>query len=187
MKPKIVFIVFFVFIAFLFSFCGQQKKITPVKFDRHYIGEENFHNFYIVDTIIIENPVAIWSDTHGGPFVMNKKKLANYHDELSFFFEPDVFILWPDIKFFASKDQYNAFDYSVSGGCTNSGWERFGENIWLSEYSEPPLFILGLVNANHYHRVRQSENYFSISSDFPKYFFVKIVFPYCNGVRQFDE
>lgn len=173
----------FVFFTVCFLSCRHQKSSVPYSdsyYDVFYKGEENYKQFYIVDTIKIENPVIVWSKLHGGPFVMGKSKLDEYSDNLDFFKGPDIFIYWPDLYFFLDQDQIELIDYKNSGGCIENKREIVRENLWVSEFSGKPIFILGLSNANHYHRIRRSENYFKISLENPKYFYIKIAFPLCE-------
>ena len=62
----------FGFVVILLCSCSR------VLYDISYKGETNYKEFYIVDTILIESPVRVFSEKYGGMFVLSNEKLKSY-------------------------------------------------------------------------------------------------------------
>ena len=57
----------FGFVVILLCSCSR------VLYDISYKGETNYKEFYIVDTILIESPVRVFSEKYGGMFVLSNE------------------------------------------------------------------------------------------------------------------
>lgn len=87
MKNK--FVCIFI-LAVIISSCSKNV------YDINYLGEDNYSNFYVVDTIRIVDPVRIHSLKYGGQFIVSKKTLKEYNGKDEFFYRPDVFFIGND-------------------------------------------------------------------------------------------
>ena len=78
----------FGFVVILLCSCSR------VLYDISYKGETNYKEFYIVDTILIESPVRVFSEKYGGMFVLSNEKLKSYDGKIDFFtiirFKPTI-------------------------------------------------------------------------------------------------
>jgi hypothetical protein len=178
-------------VLILIQLCYSQEKpsnnidslIIKQRYDWDYIGENNYKKIYIVDTIVIDDPIIIRSVNYGGPFVMSQKLLSVLNDDIDFYFRPDVFILWPEpywVIDFEDEIYKDFINYPEFGGCSFKRPKSHGESHQTYRFKKTPVFILALINVNHYHRKLNSESYFNIPISYSKYSYIKIVFPLCE-------
>jgi hypothetical protein len=178
-----ILVFFIVLIALCFSSCKNQKSSLiqyDVYYDILYKGEDNFKQFYIVDTIVIKEPIIIRSQQYGGPFIIEKEKLNNYQNSIEFLLSPDIFILGFDLYRDLEFSDYKKISYSAKGGCVIQESEIKMNGIEIREYESDPKFILGLINTNYYHVKHNSESYFNIPIKDSKITYIKIVYPLCE-------
>lgn len=156
------------------------SSCSPNHYDINYQGENNYKSFYIVDTIIIKNPVIIRSKKFGGTFVLERVKLNEYQNNIEFFLSPDVFILGFDLYRDLNLEDIKKHNYSDYGGCEIRESEIKIKGVEVFEYRTKPIFILGLINTNYYHMKHNSESYFNIPIKHSKVTYHKLVYPLCD-------
>jgi len=173
------FILLFISLC-LFVSCKSIKD----KVDFDYLGESNYENFYLVDTIKIVKPVLISSKKFGGKYIVSEQTLEKYDETIKFFSRSDVFIYGDDLYRILPLKRYKDFKYPKYEDCDKF---EFGYliNNELSVYklkTESDYFLLGLINSNYYY---QKHNGFHnnitdyIETDYKRVYY-KIVFPYCK-------
>ena len=165
----------FGFVVILLCSCSR------VLYDISYKGETNYKEFYIVDTILIESPVRVFSEKYGGMFVLSNEKLKSYDGKIDFFMEPDVFILGFDIYKDLDKGVSKTLIYPDNGGCKleKSPIEINGLEVY--EYPEGVRFVLALISTNRYHVKQNSPVYFNMQIEYSKLFYLKLVYPLCQN------
>jgi len=167
--PNIILILIFS----LLSSCS--KNI----FDSNYKGENNYKNFYIVDTITIENPIL--TSYYGGRFVFSRQLLEKTKINSDFFKRPDVFLLGFDLYYDMNPRDYKRYNYQDDGNCKTKKVVSNQKHIEIYEYTNNPVrFILCLINVNYYNVKHNAENYYQICIKDQKNSFYKIVFPLCK-------
>lgn len=150
-------------------------------FDTNYTGPDNYKNFYLVDTIIIKQPVIISSEKIGGRFVISKSLLAKFKDTKKFFQRPDVFLLGFDLYFDLPRNDYKRFHYPDYGNCTLENIPYRAKDVELYKFKKTPkYFLLGLINVNYYNTKHNSEDYYPIREKGQKLNYYKIVYPLCK-------
>jgi len=156
---------------------------SRVWYDYDYKGESNFKNFYVVDTIKIEDPVRIYSHKFGGPFVISRKLLKEYKGKIEFFSRPDVFILDGDLHRYLSSEDSPRYSYPErSGGCDFIRSEVIIKDLEVSEFENKSVsFLLGLINANFYYRKSDSYSSFAYGEKNEKKSYYKLLFPLCDN------
>ncbi|MFV0547042.1 MAG: hypothetical protein ACK5ND_12835 [Bacteroides sp.] len=164
----------FVFLIILSSSCSK------VLYDINYKGEDNYKMFYLVDTIIIESPVRVFSEKYGGMFVLSSEKLKQYRNDISFFMEPDVFLLGFDLYRDLDVSNMKAVNYPDNGGCELIKSDIVIEGLEIYEYPITTKFLLGLINTNSYHVKHNSPDYFNIPIKHSKSVYHKMVYPLCK-------
>lgn len=164
----------FLISVLLISSCRQKL------YDINYKGEEDYKSFYVVDTISIKNPVRVYSQKHGGMFILSSDKLKAYRNEADFFLSPDVFILGQDLYRDLNKEDFKRYNYPDRGGCEVRESDTKVDGLEIYEFVSQPRFILGLINTNYYHVKHNSEVYFNIPVKNPKATYHKMVFPLCK-------
>lgn len=170
---KLLFIAFILFISF--NSCNKNL------FDSYYKGENNYKSFYVVDSIIIDNPIIISSHIFGGRFVISKSILKEFQNNRKFLLRPDVFLLGDDLYMDLTKDNYKKYSYPDYGNCKLKKSETEIKDVEVYEYiNKPAYFILGLINVNYYNIKHNSENYYQIRERNNKINYYKIVYPLCN-------
>lgn len=161
--------------AVVFASCTSTSNIM----DFNYMGEDNYKNIYIVDTIEIKQPITI----HYGnsKFVVSRNTLLKQKQLTNnFFLRPDVFVLRSNIyRDFSSKD-VKSYTFAKTPYC------ELGELVKIGGYStrefkcDSVKFILGLINVNYYNTHFNSENYYQIRQKNQKINYFKIVYPLCK-------
>lgn len=172
---NIKFIYIIVGFAFIISSCSKST------YDVNYKGEDNYLNFYIVDTIKIIDPVRIHSPKFGGQFIVSKTILKEYDNTIQFFVRPDVFLLGDDLYRDLSQKKYQKYVYPDNGGCelSKSGLQIEGLEVFEFK-SVPKYFILGLINSNYFYVKHNSYVSFSFPEKNSKIAYYKIVYPLCK-------
>lgn len=153
---------------------------SRVLYDINYKGESNYKEFYIVDTILIDSPVRVFSEKYGGMFVLSNEKLKSYDGKLGFFMEPDVFILGFDIYRDLEADNTKTFIYPDNGGCKLEKSSTEIDGLEVYEYPDGVQFVLGLISTNRYHVKHNSPEYFNIPIKYSKSVYHKLVYPLCQ-------
>ncbi len=156
---------------------------SKVWYDRDYKGESNFANFYMVDTIQIEDPVRIYSHKFGGPFVISRKLLKDYTGKIDFFSRPDVFILDDNPYRYLSLEDFKRYFYPKEyGNCRFIYSKEVIKDLEIAEFENTPVgFLMGLVNANFYYRKSNSYTSFAYGEKNEKKSYYKLVFPLCDN------
>ena len=178
--------IFFV-LLFGLSSCVIPKRL----YDLNYKGEPNHKNFYVVDTIQIEDPVVIY---FRGRFVCSRKILnsPNLKFDKKFFKRPDVFIFSNNLGYDLDNiiEDYFKYPYPDYGNCSIEMKFQILKNdkndknvIYLREFkNQPAYFILGLINANYYNMKHADieGGWHPIYSKDPKISYYRIVYPLCE-------
>jgi hypothetical protein len=149
---------------------------------------QNNDNFYIVDTIVIKNPIVFSIPKYDGLFVtdlenLNKKNIKPKNIRLSsevFFFSFNPYIFIDDIQ---NNKQKLLFNYPDYGNCFFNENISSKEKIYYNTFKINPLkFIVCLVKANHYNKIISTTDIGkTILYKIEKNFYYKIVFPLCEG------
>ena len=143
--------------------------------------ENDYRNFYIVDTIKIVNPVRIHSDKFGGQFIVSRDSIKNYKRRIDFFYQPYVYLLGDDIFRASDPKDWSTIKYPDNGGCNFEKSKL--ENIELEIYefnNETTVFILGLISARYYFEKFNSYNSFNFEKKNYINSYIKIVYPLCS-------
>ncbi|MGZ3776218.1 MAG: hypothetical protein ACXVJB_05265 [Mucilaginibacter sp.] len=162
------------------------RRLHPADYD--YKGEPNYEQFYVVDTITIENPVRIYSSRYGGTFIVSKATLKEYNGKKDFFYRPDVFIYGDEFYVDLPLKNFKRYKYPDDGRCTFEKWQQKDSDLTFQVLSPTPKkFILGLISANHFYKkhiafdghqfVYPEKNYKLL---YNKLIYYKIVYPMCN-------
>ena len=168
-------------LAFFFvvlTSCSSKNGI----YDTSYKGESNYKNFYVVDTIKLENPIII--NCHGKKVVCSKELLSKVKIDKMFFNRPDVFILGVDLYYDLNPNDYKRYHYPDYGSCEEVILDiSTNKDITAYKYTKESVrFILCLINANYYnkkHSTLDSAWYRIVNND-QKNSFYKIVYPLCG-------
>ena len=187
-----------IYLLILFLFSCSSHKAT---YDFYYEGQPNYKNFYVVDTIRIDDPVIVAYD---GRFVCSRKLLDTLKVDKNFFERPDVFLLGQvGLHYDLDPADFDKYSYPDYGNCKielkttlktrfktkfkkkriNIRLEFYEQQVYLYEYETPPtFFILGLINANYYnnkHAAIDGPSYLIETKD-QKTSYYKIVYPLCQ-------
>lgn len=175
-KTLAVKIYYAFFLCLMFS-CSKHT------YDSNYPGQDNFSNFYVVDTIKIIDPVRIHSSKFGGQFIISKKLLKDYDGKSSFFSRPDVFFLGSDFYRDLPQKDYKKYSYPDYGGCSllQSLTPTIGLEVFEFKH-EPKYFILCLINANYFYQKHMTFDMkpFAYHEKNNKIIYYKIVYPLCQ-------
>lgn len=168
--------ILFLFILFIgLSSCNKNL------FDFSYKGTTNYKNFYLVDSITIDNPIIINSYKIGGRFVISKSLLSEFVNNKDFFQRPDVFLLGDNLYMDLVPSDYKIINYPDDGNCKIKRTLSAFKDVEIYEYEHRPShFILGLVNVNYYNVKHNAENYYQICKKKPKISYYKIIYPLCK-------
>ncbi|MDM1045914.1 hypothetical protein HX004_14240 [Myroides sp. 1354] len=157
-------------------------SISKNNIDYDYIGENNYNNFYLVDTIKILEPIRVYSKKFGGPFVFSKAILNEYKLTSDFFERPDVFIYADDLYYALPTKDYEVYRYPDYGNCKHLVRENWNStDLEIYSFSEDSIvFLMGMINANYYYiKYRNSNNnHVKYKETDYKRVFYKIIFPY---------
>jgi|GEM_PF-1187962 lipoprotein len=183
------------FVSLLLVSCTVINKRTYYKlvysicnndyYDANYKGEDNYKNFYIVDTIDIEDPVII-RNTSGCLFICSEATINSIRIDKSFFYRPDVFILGNNLYDDLAPSDYEQYYYPDFGNCSIVSLDTLSRDkppIQKYKYNDDSVrFILGLINVNYHNKTHQVMDgcTFSIRSNDPKNSYYKIVYPICK-------
>lgn len=154
---------------------------TSKMYDGEYLGEENYRNFYIVDTIKILDPIRVYSSKFGGQFIVSKANLKNYKRSAEFFTRPNVFFLGTDLYRDLTVNEVKKTNYPDNGGCTFVKSLIKFEDLEVYEFkNKPKQFLFGLINANYFYTKHNSYDSFKSRVKNPKITYYKIVYPLCD-------
>jgi hypothetical protein len=171
------FLTFTAITTLLFLLCSCSRKI----YDSNYKGEPNYESFYLVDTIIIIEPVRIHSPKLGGQFIVSKETLKEYNGKSNFFIRPDVFLLGDDLYRDLPSKNFNRYSYPSNGGCEFVKSEMVIKGLEIFEIKKSSqTFLLGMINANHFNKMHNSYVSFQFSDKGSKIAYYKIVYPLCK-------
>lgn len=173
---KVSFLIFLMFL--ICTSCKLRKVYNP---DFEYMGEANYHNFYIVDTITIESPVVMY--IKNGWFVFSKELLfKGLKLDYAFTMRPDVFLIEFEMPIMRYNENSISYIYLDDGGCDINNWLRSEvDDNQFFEFKEKDIqFILGLMNVNFHNRKYNSlHGNYLINFKEQKSSYFKIVFPLC--------
>jgi hypothetical protein len=183
MKNHTLFLVF-IFIALI----SCTKKYFH-DFDYDYVGEKNYRNIYIVDTINIDDPITVFHETSGcNSFVLSRATLKYYDGKKDFFFRPDVFICSNDLMGDMAPQTKDFYRYHPNGLCqfTFDTKEKKYKGLSIREFEQKPkYFLLGLFNDNYYYkRYNCSNGYFAYGNNNKKLVYIKILYPMCDEIKK---
>ena len=174
MKSLINVVIYFALIYVVVS-CSRKT------YDNEYKGENNYKNFYLVDTINIVDPVRIHSTKFGGQFILSKSILKKYNNKIDFFSRPDVFFLGTDLYRDLQTNEYEKYSYFNDGGCEFVYLKSDFRDLEVYKLkSNSTLFILGLINANYFYLKHNSYGSFIYPEKNIKKDYYKIVYPLCE-------
>lgn len=176
MKIKSVVILLLVIIGVS---CSRKKYISNSELEIKDPG--NYYNFYIVDTIRIDDPIRIHSEKFGGQFVVSRPVLKEYNGKRDFFLRPDVFLLSGDLYWDLPPGLYDKYKYPDYGGCNLVKSESIQVGLEVYEYKSSSMeFILGLINGDFYNKRHNSYNYFGLQKHDNKNAYYRVVYPLCR-------
>lgn len=148
-------------------------------------NDEKFANFYIVDTITINNPLVFYKTNQSGKYIKDsesaKEAKCNIKKALK---NDDIYIFGEDLyRFFDDAKKIEEYKYPDFGNCdfeTESTEDKRGI-VYKKFKSKPTKFILGLINASYYDRkITIYGKKKSVLNNYNKSLYYKIVFPLCE-------
>ncbi len=183
MKKIIVFLI-------AISLCSCMSKMQIRKFilpllhkdycDYDYSGEPNYRQFYISDTIIIDNPIVIYRNCNR---YVTKLETLTTQSKIndSFFDRPDVFLFRFDFGNLNISGYNPKFFYGLNH-CDLSDQLIYKNINYRVFKSNSVRFILGFISVNHYNTIYNAIdcNWIAIKSKKQKIEYYKILFPLCE-------
>ena len=149
------------------------------------IKEENQKNFYVVDTITINNPVVFYAPNQSGKFVSDLKVVKSNRGKLKkLVLKNEVFIFGQDLyRFMDSDSEMKKYHYPDYGNCEfeTDYFNDIKGLVYQKFKEEPKRFVLGLIRASYFND--KITTYGKKQSVFKKYnnpLYYKIVFPLCE-------
>lgn len=171
-----------IILMFLFLVVSCKSSIGVVDFD--YSGEPYYDNFYLVDTIKIEEPIVISSEKFGGRYIISRATLEKYDNKREFFSRPDVFVYGDDFHQVLPYKEHTRYAYPKYDECDKFVQDfEIIKGLYVYSFKQDSLtFLLGFINANYYYKTHSG---FHVNiPDYREYDykrnFYKIVFPYCK-------
>lgn len=168
-------IVALIMVVASFYSCGK-RALNP-----SYRGEDNFKQFYVVDTIEIESPVyvSVYKGGLSSGFYMNEGDL-NFTKEINL----ENIAKNPRV-YFAGSNLFGFFPGEVAieniAYCTEVSIKEVRKGITISVPKKPiKRFILALTTISHYNRIDSSLESWILETDWDKSAYIKVVFPLCD-------
>jgi len=150
-------------------------------FEINYKGANNYKNFYLVDSIVIDNPIIISSYKVGGRFVISQSLISEFVNNKGFFQRSDVFLLGDNLYMDLVPIDYKKYSYPDDGNCKIKKIQSNSKGVKMFKFeNKPKYFILGLINVNYYNVKHNAENYYQIRERNQKINYYKIVYPLCK-------
>lgn len=154
---------------------------NPNKVDFYYQGESNYKNFYIVDTIKINNPILFYYQR--GRFVtcadtlFKQKKITE-----KFLKRPDVFVFSWNLRSDFDLSQLKRYKYKDYGKCDVKKQISNYKGVELYRFTcDSVKFILGMINVNYFNSAHVSaDGSYWIKQTDQKILYYKIVYPLCE-------
>lgn len=147
-----------------------------------YINQEGYKNFYIVDTLMIDNPVLFYTK-EGHPFVMSRTSFNLFKGSTSSLFKRnDAFLFDYDFPFHVPFNVYSSYLEKRSSACSEYvirlPLEKRGISKIYSFSRMPDYFVLILIRGDYYNQVYASmDGNPIIRKDRNNYY--KVVVPFC--------
>lgn len=148
--------------------------------DYDYNGEPNYKQFYITDTITIENPIVIYRNC--SRYVTKLETLTSQSKINDRFFErPDVFLF----RFNFDNPHISGYNPKIHHRLKQC---KFSEQLEYKKInyrvfeSNSVQFIFGFISVNHYNTIYNAIdcNWKPIKSKKQKIEYYKILFPLCE-------
>lgn len=175
---------FLLLIIALYS-CNASRGKTVLYTDiSQYSNSLGPKNFYIVDTINIENPViVITRNDHA--FILSKEELANYDGKEDFFYKNEnIFIYGSEIPFGLPSEFY--LNSLIKTNCEeylernkNMKYKNIQD---VREFKKNPVFFLFiLVRADYYHQLYTGfHTHARYKLKYDKFSYYKVATPCCS-------
>ncbi|WP_026953900.1 hypothetical protein [Algoriphagus vanfongensis] len=173
---------FFLRLVVLFVVLFGISSCSRKSWDNSYKDEDNYESFYVVDTILIENPVYVSISKRGlsRGFYMSEKDL-NISSNL------DLDEMARDSKVYFSGGNLLGFFpgesfVEILDSCSNIFSIKKANKEVILYYSDKPIkkFVLALSTLNYYNQVDSSLESWNLESDLEKSVYIKVVFPLCE-------
>lgn len=144
-----------------------------------------FADFYIIDTITINNPVIFYKTNQSGKFIgglqADQEVKFNIKKAIQ---DSDIYIFGEDLyRFLDDKKRLERYRYPDYGNCkfeTETTEEKKGV-VYKRFKEKPRKYILGLINTCFYdEKITVYGKKKSVFSKYDKSLYYKIVFPICE-------
>lgn len=142
-------------------------------------------DFYVVDTITINNPVVFYKSNQSGKFISDIKVINGEQCNLKkVILKENVYIFGRDFYWFAN-DSYlmEKYHYPDYGNCEFKAdyFKNIKGIVYRKFKKEPKKFVLALINVAYYNDMATAygENE-SVFKKYDKPLYYKIVFPLCE-------
>lgn len=149
------------------------------------LDEPNKMDFYVVDTITIDNPIVFYKPNQSGTYIgsldiIERLNTSNIKKILS---EKDVYIHSFDFYSFLPIKEFDNYHYPDYGNCKfESEYFKDIKGITYRKFkSNPQKFILALINVSYYNaKIATYGEKLSIFKNYDKSLYYKIAFPICE-------
>ena len=145
------------------------------------IAQEEY-NFFVVDTISLENPVLFNLSKFDGEFIIERKLLKKNSEKKRLIKDGYVFIYSNDFYYYLNNNKFKSYDYPDNGGCINEKELVNSKNLSYSKFIDKPRkFIVCLVKASYYNEKTATadigKTYYHRKK---KYAYYQMLFPSCE-------
>lgn len=160
--------------CFYLSYSFAQNLYEPEEMD-----------IYIVDTIVIDNPIVFYKPNQSGTYIgsLNTIQRLNTKNIKKILSEKDVYIYSSVFYNFLSAKDIAYYHYPDYGGCEfESEYFKDIKGITYRKFkSNPQEFILALINVSYYNsKIATYGEKLSVFKNYDKSLYYKIVFLVCE-------
>ena len=140
------------------------------------------HNFYVVDTISLQEPTLFNLSKYDGEFLVEKEFLNKNSDKKRLIKTGEAYIYSNDFYYYLESNKFKSYDYPNNGGCSNDKKIVSYNGLTYSYFTnKPKRFIVCLINAMYYNKKAATadigKTYYHKDR---KNVYYKMVFPLCE-------
>lgn len=162
------------FICFYLSYALSQSVDEPGKM-----------NFYVVDTITINDPIVFYKENQSGLFIGDKNEIESFNlrKMKNLISKKNIFIYSSEFYKHLPIEEFDNYNYPDYGSCKfeKEYFKDIKGIVYRKFKSNPTKFILALINASFYDRKNTTYGLKpTVFRGFEKEIFYKIVFPICE-------
>ena len=141
-------------------------------------------NFFVVDTISLDNPVVFNSSKYDGDYLIDEKYLSKEllkHKRI--IKNENVYVFSFQFYSFLPKEQLKKYNYPDKGKCSFDVKIYKDQNVYFKKFKKyPAKFILGLIKASYYNKKASTADigktyYYKEKGNV----YYKILFPLCGN------